>query len=437
MSGRRLLTVTGVAALLVLVVGAAVELTGSAQSMAAGQGGVAAAPTTRVTRGSMALDVYMTGELRATQQSAITAPSVGGTLRILSVVPTGSVVDKGDVIMAFDPADQQYALEQAESQLLEAEQEIAKQKADAETQIAQDKVTLLTAQFDVRRAELDAAVDQDLVAVNDYQIRQVTLEEAKRRLTQVEQDVGRRQTTTRAALTVLEEKRNAQKLAADRARQNMEMLSITAPMNGVVVVRENLDAAGGVIFSGMTLPPLHVGDSVYSGRPVLDVFDVSNMEIRATVNEQERANVAVGQTASVDADSLTGPPLEARVNAVSGLGKVDRMNPLRLFDVTLDLVRPDPRLRPGTSVHLVAHGPKVDDVLMLPRQAVFEQDGKPIVYVRGDAGAFEPKPVKILHRNETTVAVDDIAAGTEVALVNPDARPNTGGGAAGPSAVIK
>ena len=65
---------------------------------------------------------------------------------------------KDDVVMEFDPADQQYALEQAESELLEAEQEIIKRRAETQAQEAQDKVTLLTAQFDVRRAALDAAV---------------------------------------------------------------------------------------------------------------------------------------------------------------------------------------------------------------------------------------------------------------------------------------
>ncbi len=70
----------------------------------------------------------------------------------------GGAVKAGDVVMEFDPADQQYALEQARTDLAEAEQEIVKMKADREVQIAQDAVDLMTARFDVRRAELDARV---------------------------------------------------------------------------------------------------------------------------------------------------------------------------------------------------------------------------------------------------------------------------------------
>ena len=59
---------------------------------------------------------------------------------------------KATSVVEFDPADQQYALEQAKSELAEAEQEIVKMKADAAVQAAQDEVALLTARFDVRRA---------------------------------------------------------------------------------------------------------------------------------------------------------------------------------------------------------------------------------------------------------------------------------------------
>ena len=43
-------------------------------------------------------------------------------------------------VVEFDPADQQYALEQAKSELDEAEQEIVKIEADAAVQAAQDEV---------------------------------------------------------------------------------------------------------------------------------------------------------------------------------------------------------------------------------------------------------------------------------------------------------
>ena len=70
-------------------------------------------PTTRVTRGPLELSVHATGELRASKSAMLTAPSVGGTLRILQLLDAGVSVKAGDVIAEFDPTEQQYALEQA------------------------------------------------------------------------------------------------------------------------------------------------------------------------------------------------------------------------------------------------------------------------------------------------------------------------------------
>lgn len=379
-------------------------------------------PTSRVTRGSLTLTVYLQGDLRATSQANLPAPSVGGALRILSLTDTGATVEQGDSIMEFDPADQQYALEQAESELLEAEQEIIKRRAEIKAQEAQDKVSLMTSQFDVRRAELDAKMDQDLIGANEFKIRQAELAEATRNLERLEQDIKARAVTAKAGLAVLEEKRTRSKMSADRARQNMDNLVLKAPMDGVVSVRENFDAGGGMFFEGMSMPTYRAGDTVYSGRPVIDIFDIRSMDIRARVNEQERANVTEGQVARVESDAVPGMSLAAKVTAVAGMGKPDnRWGPLRQFDVTLELKDPDPRLKPGTSVRIIVQGATVDNALLLPRQALFEIEGKPMVYLRsgGGAEAFTPKQIKVVHRTESRIAVEGLEVGAEVALIDP------------------
>jgi multidrug resistance efflux pump len=429
---RRRLLWLSVAVIVILSAAVAVGTVRSRISTLAETGPVV--PTARVERGSMDLAVHMVGELRALRQQTILAPAVGGALRILDMVEVGEAVTSGDVIVEFDPADQLYALEQAESELLEAEQEIIKRRADTEAQNAQDKVAILNAEADLRRAELDASIAADLIPANDHKIRQAALGEAQRALAQVKDDVQARAAVNKAGLSVLEEKRVKAKLTADRARQNIDSLVVKSPIDGVATIRENFDTMGGIIFGGMSMPPYAVGDTVNPGRQVLDVFDVSGMEIRAMVNEQDRSNLSPGQSVTVTSDAVPGRTLSAKVKNISGLGRADRRaGPLRQFEVTMQLDRPDPALLPGTSVDLVSTGQKLDNALVLPRQTVFEQDGKPIVYVRaGDL--FEAKPVKILNRTESRVSIEGIEEGTEVALVNPEAAASLATGARKPPA---
>jgi HlyD family secretion protein len=385
--------------------------------------GGAAVPTSRVTRGTLELTVHTVGDLRAVHSVMLQAPSVaGGMLRLLKMVDTGSAVHAGEVMLEFDPAEQQYALEQAQSQMLEAEQQIVKLEADRDAQLAQDHVELLTAQFDLRRAELDTRLDRDLVAATEYQKRQLSLDEAKRRLAQIEERGHARDETNRATLAVAEEARTKAHLAVDVAQQNIENLVVKAPMDGFVIARENRDANNGIFYSGMTLPEYRAGDNVFPGRPVADVFDISQMEIRAKVNEQQRNNVAAGQSASVESAALPEVKLGAKVTAVSGLAQSDwwgSSGPLHDFDVTLQLARVDPRLRPGTTVRLAIVGSRVEHVLHVPRQAIFEKGGKPVVYVRaGDR--FEARIVTPTHRTESQVAIEGVPEGSEIALVNPE-----------------
>ena len=81
---------------------------------------------------------------------------------------------------------------------------------------------------------------------------------------------------------------------------------------------------------------------------------------------------------------------------------------------------------------LTIQGKELPSALPVPRQAVFQQDGRSIVYVRRLDG-FEPQPVKVIAQSESRTAIEGIEEGTEVALINPSGTAQTpaAGGRAG------
>ena len=64
-------------------------------------------------------------------------------MQIVHLAPAGSIVQAGDLIVDFDPAEQRYNLDQAKSEMEEADEEIAKLDADAKVQAATDQVAEL------------------------------------------------------------------------------------------------------------------------------------------------------------------------------------------------------------------------------------------------------------------------------------------------------
>src|SRR5688572_7124576 len=101
-------------------------------------------PTAKVVRGPIKLTVYATGELRAGRTVNLMAPAAGGTLRIVKLLQTGTAVKKDDVVIEFDAADQVFAVEQAKSDLAEAEQQIVKMLADQAVTASQEKLDMMT-----------------------------------------------------------------------------------------------------------------------------------------------------------------------------------------------------------------------------------------------------------------------------------------------------
>jgi HlyD family secretion protein len=379
-------------------------------------------PTARVTKGPLSLTIHATGDLRAGRSLTLVAPPVGGMLRLVSMHTTGTAVTKDDVVVEFDPTDQQFALNQAKTELGEAEQEIVKMKADAAAQAARDEVSLLTARFDVRRAELDVSGNEFVSAIKGQQ-NLLSLDEAKRRLAQMEEDVKSRAATNQASLAVVLEKRNKAMLAMQRAQSVIDSLQLKAPMDGVVMTKENGDAMGGMMIWGMPMPEYKAGDSVNPGRPVADVIEAGQMELRARINESDRANLSEGQLAIVEIDTIPGERFNARVGQLSAQARradwfESAASSTRQFEVGFRFEKLDPRMRGGASARVRIEGKDIPDALTVPRQAVFLKNGKTHVFMKiGDR--FEQREIKVVHRTESRAALEGLPEGTEIALIDP------------------
>jgi multidrug efflux pump subunit AcrA (membrane-fusion protein) len=385
-------------------------------------------PLAEVKRGEMDVRVHSTGELRASHSIMLTAPAVGGdALQITTLVKTGALVKKGDIVVEFNPSEQQYKLEQSHSELLQAEQEITKAKADAVVLNAEDKVALLKARYDVRRAELDVQKNE-LLSQIDAQKNQLALQQAKRVLAELEKDLESHQASGQAAIYLAQEKQNKAKLSIDVAQQNLEKMRVTAPMDGMVSVQKNTEAAGDFYISQASLPDFHPGDETRPGSSIAQIVDPQGMDLITKVSEQDQGNVKAGQPVEVVFDALPDRVFHGSVKAVSGMSMHQMWDvPVAgSFEVSIQLSDTDDRLRSGFTAQIVFLGANKKNVLMIPRQALFMKDGKRIVYVKRASG-YEQREVKVETETESRAVIEGLEEGTRVAFVDPTAPRKTSG----------
>ncbi len=379
-------------------------------------------PTAVVKEADVQLKVLTTGALRTKESRAIAAPPIaGGTLQIIKLARFGSQVHKGDVVLEFDPSEQEYNLAQSRSDLMQAEQEIAKSKADAAVQTAEDQTALLKAKYAVRRAELEVSKNE-LLSKIDAQKNILALDEAKRALTQLEQDVRTHSASNKAALAISEEKRNKARLAMNQAEENIKHMTITAPIDGLMVVHPNLDSTGGFFF-GQALPDYHVGDQVNPGSSIGEVVDVSHLEVYTQVGETDHSNLKPGQPVDIQVYPLPNDKFTGKVETVGGATAHAFWddNAKHKFDVTILLDKSDPRLRPGFAARVIIRGDQLSHAVSIPSEAVFDREGKKIVYCKRNRG-FEAQQVKVRALSDGRAVLEGIQPGTVVALVNPEAR---------------
>ena len=365
-------------------------------------------PTVRVRRGDLPIRVHTLGELRSARSTMLLGPAVGGALQIVAIKPTGTVASAQDVLVEFDPSEQEFNLQQARSELLEVQEEIKKTNLEAEIQSAQDEVALLQARFAVRRAELEVTRNE-LVSAIDAQKNLLNVEEARRQRAQLEQDIPARQKSNRASLVVLEEKLAKARLKMQQAQRGIEEMKLRAPVAGLVSVQENRGIFGGWRPPGMTAA-------------ITEVLQADQIEVKGKVDEADRISVSPGLSAEIRVDGMPGVLLHGKVKSVAGLAARGWGLPSqKKFDMVVGLDKPDSRLRAGVTTEVLIIGAELRNALLIPRQAVFEQEGKLVAYVPAGSG-FEPRDVQVKQRSESFVAVEGLAEGTLVALVNPEDR---------------
>jgi HlyD family secretion protein len=195
----------------------------------------------------------------------------------------------------------------------------------------------------------------------------------------------------------------------DQAQKGLDSLELKAPNAGILVFEPN--------WQGI-LPA--VGDSVWPGQKLASLPLLDEMEAEVFVLEADAGGLKVGKTARIFVEAHPDTLYTGAIKRVDTLAKRPvRDVPVQYFGVTLALDHTEPAvMKPGARVHasLLLES---REALVLPRQAVFDQQGQPLVY-RWQGAEFEPIKVKLGPSSLGRVVIDEgLNEGDEIALVDP------------------
>jgi RND family efflux transporter MFP subunit len=381
------------------------------------RGPVLTLATAAVTKGEFVDVVEIRGDVRPFKSTVLNAPMMAGDLQILKIVPNGASVKAGEVVLEFDGATLKRTIQEKQSELRQANEELRQQIAQAGVGSEADRTALLHAGYDVERAKLGLG-DAMITSKVDMEKGRLQLADAGQRLHEAEVKDAANRTATEKGFGA---KRNSiAKIQADldKAQKALDALQIKAPADGVVSVMYNWQ------MSSATSQEYRAGDKAYAGAQILELPDLSSVLLTARLDESDRGVLQAGQTAIIHLDAIPDRDYHASVTDVSLLARVDYSTwpPVKNFDLRLTFTDADARLRPGMSAAARIAVGHLPDMLLVPTEAVFLVDGRARVYrLSADGRAADPVIVDVVKRNKVQTAVKGpLKAGDKVTLTRPD-----------------
>lgn len=351
------------------------------------------------------------GNLRAVKSDAISSPTIPDAppLKISWLACDGCTVHTGDVVAKFDPTDFEKKLKDGQSDRATAEAKIGKERTDTEALLRdRDRTT------DLSQAELakqEKFVAKDTLIFSRNQIIESKLDKdlwgAKMDNAAEEQKLEKSLSRSKVDLLVLE-KRKAE-IAMLQAQKGLDNAEVTAPHDGILIIerdwRGNLWKVGDTVWPGLRLASL----------PVLD-----EMEVEAFVLEADAGGLSIGLPATITLEANPDITYKATIKNIDKLAKPRiRDVPINYFSVILALEHTDQeRMKPGQRARASM---SLDErqALAVPREAVFEKDGRKVVYVSSGTG-FEERTVTLDVSSPGLVVIQSgVREGDRIALRDP------------------
>ncbi len=199
-------------------------------------------------------------------------------------------------------------------------------------------------------------------------------------------------------------------VSMDLEAEAEELLDILSPASGSVI-RVDVEE-GEIVTSGAV--------SYTSGTTLMIIADLSKMQIRAGVNEVDVGKIRFGQDVVIDVDAYPNVKYDGLITHIAPAARDEQG--VKVFDVEIDIVDSDERLRPGMTANIEIQGDHREGILTVPVEAVFKKAGRYVAYVL-DGSEDEPVEREVvtgISNISTVEIVEGLSEGETVTLYDPD-----------------
>ena len=327
------------------------------------------ATSLKVGRGAFVKTLRMTGLVESIRFHNVAAPRLVGattpgsnTLIITRLVPSGTQVAPGQLLVEFDRQNQLKAAIDRRSEHRDLEEQIRKKRAEQEQARAKDDTERAVTANAIENARLEMKKNVYLGRI-DQEKNEQRLEEALAKQKQFETTFDLKRRAEQADLRILEIQRDRAFMAMKSAEDNATRMVVTSPIAGMVVLR--------MVWRPGQQVEIQEGEEARPGMPIMQVVDPGAMLVRVKVNQADVHLLKIGQPARISLDAYPELRFEGRVEHVAPVGTASMLTTrVRNFVATVSIKGSHPKLLPDLSAAVDVELERKDNVIVVPRDAV-------------------------------------------------------------------
>lgn len=365
-------------------------------------------PSTPVLRGAFTVSLELSGELAAVRSVPVVVPDIGTGAQVTFIAPQGQRVGADDVVVELDRSelerqliDARNRLEIAKTRIGQGEAQLELRLADLSAAVERSELSLQGSKMRVTDSEAVPRVERESARL-DVQAATLALDQARASLEQ-----ARLQGEAQLELLAIQARQGREKL--ERIKARLAATTLRAPEAGVVVHAEAPEGR-----------PVGQGYMVYPGTTVVLLADPTGLQVETWVHELDAGRLVAGQRVAVVLEAYPERTFAGQVVSIGDMAvSQGSAGPGKRLLSIIALDELDEAMRPGMSVRAEIEVEHLEDVLSVPREAVFEDGERSYVLLRGSAG-WEQVTVQAGTTNDTHMVVEgELAAGDKVALARP------------------
>ena len=398
-------------------------------------GPIVSVPVIAASLGNLQSTVRIAGTVSAARYASIMAPRIQGNrgnfnrggqqqgangnfndfnLTITRLVAPGSSVKAGEVVTEFDLTAQQQRVDDYKDSVVQTEANLNRLKANLAffKEAMAQQVRSAKAEWDKAKLDLQTAPIRSRIDAEKYQI---AVDEAKEAYDELRKQADLQEVSQTAQIKATDLDLQASRIQLEQSQTNVERMTMKAPINGIAVLQ--------TLFRQGQMAQVRVGDQVNPGQTFLSIVDPSSMVVNASVNQVEAEKIRLGQKARIRLDAYPDIELPGTVAGIGAMAKTSNIRASYVSEIPvrlkIDQAKVDSRIIPDLTASAEIIINSETDTVITPRSAVFEDGGKPVVFLQSPTGWIR-KPVELGLMSNTAVAVrSGLRKGDVVALQRP------------------